>query len=132
MKLIPYLNFAGNTEEVMHAYAKVFDGTVHDVSRFGDTNPNLPDDQKNGIMHGRLTFGDNMLMFSDGMQGRPVNHGDGISLSIGLNDEAKARSIFEQLSEGGKITMPMAKQFWGALFGMVTDKYGIHWMINCD
>ena len=132
MKLIPYLNFAGNTEEVMNAYAKIFEGTVHDVSRFGDTNPNLPDDQKNGIMHGRLTFGDNMLMFSDGMQGRPVNHGDGISLSIGLNDEAKARSIFEQLSEGGKITMPMAKQFWGALFGMVTDKYGIHWMINCD
>jgi PhnB protein len=132
MKLVPYLNFDGNTEEVMNTYAKIFEGTVHDVSRFGDTNPDMPESHKNGIMHARLTFGDNMLMFSDGMPGHKVNHGDGISLSIGLNDEAKARSIFDQLSEGGTVTMPMAKQFWGAIFGMVTDKFGIHWMINCE
>ena len=135
MKLIPYLNFDGNTEEVMNTYAKIFGGTVHDVSRFGDTIPNMPDSRKNGIMHGRLTFGDNTLMFSDGMPGmpgRPVNHGDGISLSIGINDEAHARSIFDQLAEGGHVTLPMSKQFWGAIFGMVTDKFGIHWMINCE
>jgi len=132
MKLIPYLNFPGNTEEVMNTYAKIFDGNVHDVGRFGDTNPQLPDDQKNRIMHGRLTFGDNMLMFSDGMPGRPITNGDSIQLSIGMNDEAHARSVFDQLAEGGTVTMPMAKQFWGAIFGMVTDKYGIHWMINCD
>ncbi|HZY40048.1 MAG TPA: VOC family protein [Mucilaginibacter sp.] len=132
MKLIPYLNFGGHTEEVMNAYAKIFKGTVHDVSRFGDTWPDMPEDAKNGIMHARLSFGDNMLMFSDGTPGRAVNHGDGISLSLGMTDEAEANSVFNQLAEGGKVTMPMAKQFWGAIFGMVTDKYGIHWMINCE
>jgi len=132
MKLIPYLNFPGNAEEVMHTYARIFNGKIHDVSRFGDTNHSLPDDQKNRIMHARLTFGENLLMFSDGMPGRPIIHGDGINLSVGLTDEAQAKSVFDQLAEGGSITMPMAKQFWGALFGMVTDKYGIHWMINCD
>jgi len=132
MKLIPYLNFPGNTEEVMNVYAKIFGGTVHDVSRFGDRDPSMPEDQKNRIMHGRLTFGDNMLMFSDGMPGRPVTNGDNIQLSVGMNDEAHARSVFDQLAEGGTVKMPMEKQFWGALFGMVTDKYGIHWMINCE
>jgi PhnB protein len=66
------------------------------------------------------------------MPGRPVHHGDGIHLSLALDDEMQAKSVFDQLAEGGTITMPMAKQFWGALFGMVKDKYGIHWMINCD
>lgn len=132
MKLIPYLNFEGNTEEVMNFYAKIFKGKIHDLGRFGDTNPNMPEEQKNRIMHGRLSFGENMLMFSDGMPGRPINHGDAISLSLGMTDEAHARSIFDQLAEGGTITMPMAKQFWGAIFGMVTDKYGTRWMINCE
>ena len=132
MKLIPYLNFSGNTEEVMNTYAKIFNGNLHDISRFGDRDPSMPDDQKNLIMHGRLTFADNILMFSDGMAGHRVNHGDGISLSLGMDDEAHARSVFDQLAEGGKATMPMEKQFWGAVFGMVTDKFGIHWMINCD
>jgi PhnB protein len=66
------------------------------------------------------------------MPGRSINNGDSISLSIGMNDEAQARSIFDQLAEGGFVMMPMEKQFWGAIFGMVTDKYGIHWMINCE
>jgi PhnB protein len=132
MKLIPYLSFGGNAEEVMNTYAKILGGTVHDVSRFGDTNPQISEDQKNKIMHGRLTFGDNMLMFSDGMPDHPIKQGDGISLSIGLGDEAQARAIFDQLAEGGKVTLPMSKQFWGAIFGMVTDKFGIHWMINCE
>jgi PhnB protein len=132
MKLIPYLNFGGNTEEVMNTYAKIFGGRLHDISRFGDTFPDMPEANKNGIMHARLTFGENMLMFSDGSPGRTVNHGDGISLSLGMTDEAHALSVFDQLAAGGKVTMPMAKQFWGAIFGMVTDKYGIHWMINCE
>jgi PhnB protein len=132
MKLIPYLNFPGNTEEVMNTYQKIFKGRLHDVSRFGDSDPQMSEDYKNKIMHARLTFGDNMLMFSDGMPGQPINQGDGISLSIGLNDEAQARSIFDQLADGGTVTMAMEKQFWGALFGMVKDRYGINWMINCE
>jgi PhnB protein len=132
MKLIPYLNFQGNTEEVMNHYKEIFNGTIHDVSRFGDGNFPMPEEQKSKIMHARLTFGDNMLMFSDGMPGSAITHGDGIHLSIGLTDEAQARSIFDQLAEGGNVKMPMEKQFWGALYGQVIDKYGISWMINCE
>ncbi len=132
MKLVPYLNFPGNTEEAMNFYQKALDGTLHDVGRFGDRNPDMPEDQKNRIMHARLSFGDNMLMFSDGMPGRPIREGDNISLSIGLDDEEKARAVFGALSEGGKVTMPMEKQFWGALFGMLIDRFGIQWMINCE
>ena len=131
MKLIPYLSFPGNCEEALNHYQKIFNGNISDVSRFGETFP-VPDDQKNRVMHARLAFGDNMLMFSDNMPGKSVDFGNGISLSIGLTDEAEARSVFGELAESGKITMPMEKQFWGALFGMVTDKYGIHWMINCE
>ena len=109
-----------------------FNGNIHDVSRFGDGNFPMPEEQKSKIMHARLTFGDNLLMFSDGMAGVPVEHGNGMHLSIGLNDEAQARSIFNQLAEGGNVTMPMEKQFWGALYGQVTDRFGISWMINCD
>lgn len=131
MKLIPYLNFAGNTEEALNYYQKVFNGTIHDLNRFGDMFP--PEtNYKDKIMHARLEFGENMLMFSDGMPGTPVDHGNGIYLSIGLNDEAQARSIFDQLSEGGRITMPLEVQFWGALFGQVMDKFGVSWMINCE
>lgn len=132
MKLIPYLNFEGNTEEVMNTYAKIFNGQLHDISRFGDTNPNMPEEEKNRIMHARLTFGDNMLMFSDSMHGHVVNFGNSISLSLGMTDEAESHSVFNQLADGGQITVPMAKQFWGAIFGMVIDKYGIQWMINCE
>jgi PhnB protein len=71
-------------------------------------------------------------MFSDGMPGGIIDHGNGINLSLGMDDEAQARSVFDQLAEGGKITMPMEKQFWGALFGQVTDQFGVRWMINCD
>ena len=131
MKLIPYLNFAGNTEEALNYYQEVFNGTIHDLNRFGDMFP--PEaNYKDKIMHARLEFGDNMLMFSDGMPGSPIDHGNGIYLSIGLNDEVQARSIFDQLGEGGRITMPLEIQFWGALFGQVMDKFGISWMINCE
>ena len=132
MKLTVYLNFQGDTEEAMNFYQKVFNGTIHDVSRFGDGNFPMPEEQKSKIMHARLTFGDNLIMFSDGMAGMKIDHGNGIHLCIGLNDEIQARLIFDQLAEGGKITMPMEKQFWGALYGQVIDKYGVNWMINCD
>jgi PhnB protein len=132
MKLIPYLNFQGNCEEALNRYQVIFNGTIHDVSRFADGNFPIPEEQKSKIMHARLTFGDNILMFSDGMPGGIIDHGNGINLSLGMDDEAQARSVFDQLAEGGKITMPMEKQFWGALFGQVTDQFGVRWMINCD
>ena len=92
----------------------------------------MPDEHKNGIMHARLTFGENMLMFSDGMPGTAISHGNGINLSVSMDSKAQALSVFDKLAEGGIVIMPMEKQFWGALFGMAKDRFGITWMINCD
>jgi PhnB protein len=131
MKLIPYLSFPGNTEEVLNRYQQIFKGDISDLNRFGETFP-AEANYQDKIMHARLSFGENMLMFSDGMPGQPVDHGNGIYLSIGLTDEAEARSVFEQLADGGTVTMPLKKQFWGALFGQVKDRYGVSWMINCE
>jgi PhnB protein len=131
MKLIPYLNFEGNCEEALNTYQKIFNGEIEDLNRFGDSFP-VEDSYKSKIMHARLTFDGNTMMFSDTMPGGTVKFGNGINLSIALADEQQARSVFNQLAVGGNITMPMEKQFWGALFGQVTDKFGINWMLNCE
>jgi len=132
MKLIPYLHYNGNCEEALNTYAGIFGGTGNVTSRFGDTDTfQVADELKNKVMHAHLTFDGNEIFMSDS-GGRQINHGNGTAMSIGLSDEAQARKIFEQLSAGGEVVMPFEKQFWGAIFGQVTDKYGIRWMINCQ
>jgi PhnB protein len=131
MKLIPYLHFNGNCEDALNAYISIFGGNGQVVSRFGDT-PSfpVPDDFKNKVMHASLQFEDNVIMMSDSTRG--IEHGNGVVMSISLGDEAQTREIFRKLAEGGQVTMPLEKQFWGALFGQLTDKFGIHWMLNCQ
>ncbi len=131
MKVIPYLNFQGNFEAALNAYQKIFNGEVSDHNRFGDSFP-MEDNYKNKIMHARLHFNDNTIMFSDTIPGGTINYGNGINLSIGLTDEEQAKSFFTQLTEGVNITMPLEKQFWGALYGQITDCFGLNWMINCE
>ena len=133
MKLIPYLHFNGNCEEALNTYAKIFDGVAQVTSRFGDTSAfQVPEEFKNKVMHGNVTFDGNTIFMSDCGPGRVVIHGDGTAMSIGLDDEAKTQKIFDQLAEGGTVVMPLAKQFWGATFGQLVDKYGIRWMLNCQ
>ncbi len=132
MKLNPYLNFAGNAEEVINFYKDALGGEVVMLSRFEDSPIPCDDDWKQKIMHARIVFGgDNIIMISDAMKGSPFSTNGNIQLSIGLDDEAKTHEIFNKLSEGGKITMPLAKQFWGDVFGMFQDKFGVEWMLNC-
>jgi len=132
MKLHPYLNFAGNAEEVLNFYKDALGGEVVMISRYGESPMPSDEDWKQKIMHARLQFGDdNLIMISDTMKGNSVSTHGNIQLSIGLNDEEKTKRIFDQLAEGGKVTMPLAKQFWGDLFGMLQDKFGISWMLNC-
>jgi PhnB protein len=133
MKLHPYLNFAGNTEEVLNFYKDALNGEIDMVSRYGESPMPVDDDYKQKIMHSRLKFGDdNVIMMSDAMKGRPVNVGGNIQLSIGTHDEEKTKKIFDALSAGGTVMMPLAKQFWGATFGMLKDKFGVDWMLNCE
>lgn len=131
-QLQPYLAFNGDCEAAMKFYQSVLSGEL-EISRFGDfDSPEMPvsEEQKDKVMHATLKNDLLSFMASDGMPGRPVVFGDSVSLSIAGSDEAQLTKIFNDLSAGGSVTMPLAKQVWGDTFGMFTDKYGIHWMVN--
>jgi PhnB protein len=132
MKLVPYLLFRGNCEEALNAYKVIFGGEANVVSRFGSTSYPVPESHKDKIMHASFVFDGNTIMMSDAMPESTIDHGNGLALSISLNSEERTRRIFEGLAENGKVLMPLEKQFWGALFGQVTDRFGIRWMVNCE
>jgi PhnB protein len=132
MKLIPYLHFAGNAEEVLDFYAKVFNEKILMMSRYGDSPMPSDDDYKQKVMHARLSFGESIIMVSDAMKGRPVSTDGNIDISVEIEDVVKMEKVFHDLAEGGTITMPLQKQFWGATFGMLKDKFGVKWMFNSE
>ena len=135
-KLHPYLNFPGNTEEAFNFYKSVFGGEFIVLQRFGDTPEaeKIPEADRDKIMHVAFPIGENILMGTDALEstGHHVKIGDNISLSLDAASEAEADKLFKGLSAGGKVDMELQKTFWNAYFGMVTDKFGIKWMINHD
>jgi PhnB protein len=131
-ELIPYLNFNGNTEEVLNFYKDALNGEITLINRFGESPMPVDEDYKDKIIHARLVFGgDNMIMMSDGMKGKEISTDGNIQLSIQMEDGAELKSAFDKLSAGGTVTMPLQVQFWGDLFGMLKDKFGVSWMFNC-
>ena len=130
MHLTPYLNFAGNAEEVLNFYKDAFGGEIIMLSRYADSPMPVDEDWKNKIIHSRLKFDDNLIMISDGPKDYNVGVTDSIQLSVEVEDENKMEEIFNKLAEGGTVKLPLAKQFWGAKFGMLQDKFGISWMLN--
>lgn len=135
--LNPYLHFNGNAEEAFNFYRSVFGGEFATLSRNKDLpagTPNLTDpSEADKILHVSLPVRDSFLMGGD----RPsftgaATIGDNINISINAESEADARKLFDGLSAGGQVSMPLDKTFWGAFFGMLKDKFGIHWMINYD
>jgi PhnB protein len=132
MKLYPYLSFNGNCEEALNFYKEALDGEILQLGKYGESPMAFSDETKDKIIHGRLKFGDALLMASDGMNEHSIKEGSNISLSIDCDSNEQLNKAFTKMAEGGKITMPVQEQFWGATFGMLTDKFGIHWMFNCD
>lgn len=135
--LNPYLNFPGNTEEAFNFYRSVFGGEFIVVQRFGDTpeSGRVPENEKDKIMHIALPIGKgNILMATDALasMGHTITQGTNFHLSIDADSEAQTNTLFAALAKGGKITVPLAKMFWGAYFGMCTDKFGVQWMVNYD
>jgi PhnB protein len=129
-QLSPYLNFNGNCKEAMESYQLVLGGKL-ELNTFGKFG-NVPEEQKDKIMHAVLKNDTLTFMASDNAPGVEVKFGDNISMSIAGADEGLLTKFFNGLAEGGKIDMPLAKQIWGDTFGMLTDKFGIHWMININ
>ncbi|MDY3363167.1 VOC family protein [Riemerella anatipestifer] len=134
-----YLNFNGNCEEAFNFYKSVFGGEFTYVGRFGDMPPQegmppMSEVDKNKIMHIGLPIGNTVLMGSDtgGEWAPSFQQGNNFSINITPESKEAADRLFNGLSAGGKVTMPMADTFWGAYFGMFTDKFGINWMINFE
>lgn len=129
-----YLNFPGTTEEAFKLYKSVLGGDFLVVQKFKDTpeGARLSDKDKEAIMHISLPVGNNVLMGTDALDsmGKSLTIGNNFSISLEAESKMEAERIFEGLSKGGKETMPLQDTFWGAYFGMLTDKYGIQWMIN--
>jgi PhnB protein len=127
--LNPYLNFNGNAAEAMRFYQSVLGGDLH-VQTFGDAGMAQNENEKNLTVHAALTSDGITLFASDGRPDQKVIFGDNAHLSLQGNDAAQLTAYFDGLSAGGRVDMPLAKQFWGDTFGMLTDKYGVHWMVN--
>ncbi len=133
----PYLTFNGNCEEAFNFYCSVFGGELKDFNRYENmpSEQPIPEEQKQKIMHVSLPINDTMTLMgcdSSDAFGKATNIGNNVALFVNTDSEERAREVFTKLSEGGTITMPFQATFWSALFGMFTDKYGIHWMVNYE
>jgi PhnB protein len=127
----PYLNFDGNTREAMTFYSKCLGGKL-DIQTFGDVKAPGPPGSENRVMHARIDSGPAVLMASDTMPGMAFTKGNNVHINVDCDSVDEIERIFKAMSEGGKVTMPLQDQFWGARFGMLVDKFGMNWMFNCE
>ena len=135
MQINAYLNFDGQCEEAFQFYAKTLGGKIEGLFRYADSPMagDVPADWGQRVMHVRLQVDGNELMGSDndprrGTEG-PAKR---FCMSIGVKDPGEATRIFNTLTEGGSVQMPVQKTFWSAAFGMGVDRFGIPWMVNCE
>lgn len=135
-----YLNFGRNTEDAFNFYRSVF-GTEFNghIARFKDIAPQegmppMPDSVMNLVMHIELPItGGHVLMGTDAPEemGFKMNLGNNVHINLEPDTKEEAKRLFDRLSAGGNVSMPLQDMFWGAYFGSLTDKYGVNWMVNC-
>ena len=128
--IVPYLIFDGNGREAMELYAKVFEAHLDLVD--ASQMPNCPEANKHKLMHARLHSGTVELMASDNLSDRPNMMGNNVWVSVDCASSAEQERFFSMLSDSGEVGMPLQDTFWGAHFGMLTDRFGVHWMFNLD
>ncbi len=133
----PHINFNGNAEEAFHFYKSVFGGEFAKVMRFKDmASAEFPvaDHEANKIMHIALPIGKNFLMANDVPEilGKTNENENRSKIVINAESKAEADKLFNGLSAGGQIEMPISDSPWGSYFGMFRDKYGIEWMVDYD
>lgn len=125
-----YLFFAGNCREALEFYQHALNGKIDSLQTYGEGNIAENDSQKDLVMHADFRIGDVHMMAADSV--RPVESGTNISLNLNFETEDEQTEVFNKLAEGGKVTMQLEDTAWGARFGMITDKYGVQWMLNCE
>jgi PhnB protein len=131
----PYLLFAGKAEEAFSFYQSIFGGEIINIQRYKDSSEldYIRPDDLDKIMHIYMKIKDDIfLMGSDSLEpaGHEISPGNNVYINFNMETEEEAKRIFSELSQGGVVQMQIQKTFWGALFGMVKDRYGMNWMIN--
>ncbi len=136
-----YLNFPGNTEEAFNFYKSVFGGEFGNdgIARFGDIpisddTPPVSEADQHLVMHVELPItGGHVLMGSDAPEsmGFKINFGNNVYINLEPDTRTETKTLFDQLSAGGKVTMELADMFWGAYLGSCVDKFGVQWTFNC-
>jgi PhnB protein len=131
--LNPYLNFDGTAEKAIQLYERALGARTEGLMRYGEMpGGQVPPEHKNRIMHGRLNIGGGLVMVSDAHSGMAAPKQSNTHVLLDFDDSADLAKKFDALADGGKVTMPLQETFWAAKFGMLTDRYGIQWMFNCD
>ena len=133
MRIEPYLFFPGNCEEALAFYQSVFGGGIVFSMRYGEAPPEhhpTPPEMQGKIMHATFVSGTVTIMASDSPNLKPGVEAERVALSVALADPEEGRRVFDALAVGATILAGYEKQFWGATFGMLTDRFGIDWMVN--
>ena len=129
----PYLFFNGQCEAAFKFYEQCLGGKIETMIRHeGSPAANhVPADWRDKILHARMIVGGVLLMASDAPSDRSQKP-QGFSVNLGVKDPAEAERIFHSLAENGTVTMPIGETFWAVRFGMLVDRFGIPWMVNCE
>ena len=133
MEMNPYLSFNGQCEAAFKFYEHCLGARLGEMFRYAGTPlaDQVPADWQDKVMHGSLTIGQQVMMGGD-VAPAGYEAPKGFSLSLHIKDTSEAERIFHELSTDGLVVMPLEKTFWAALFGMVVDRFGIPWLINCE
>ena len=132
-KLNPYIHFNGTAEKAIKLYEKALGAKTESILRYGEApGMKVPDEQKNRIMHSVLKVGGHELMVSDGEPNRPVPEGGNTDVSLEFEKPDELQKAFDALAQGGKVTLPVQDMFWGGKLGMLSDPYGVHWILTCE
>ena len=134
MQINAYLNFKGNCKEAFEFYADVLGAKVEAMIPHTGTpvEAHVPAEWRDKILHARIAGNGWVLMGSDAPPGKGEGAAHGFCINIGVNDPQEADRLFAKLAENGSIQMPIQKTFWATRFGMMTDRFGTPWMINCE
>ena len=129
----PYLMFDGQCEAAFRFYEQALGGRIEAMMTFAHTPmaEQTPPEMQGKITHARLLVGDKVLMGSDAPAGR-VEKMQGFSVTLGINKPEEAERVFNALADGGTVTMPIQETFWARRFGMLVDRFGTPWVVNCE
>ena len=133
MQMSPYLSFKGECEAAFSFYEQCLGGTLGAIFRYGGTPlaGDVPADWSDKVMHGSVTVGGQVLMGAD-VAPSAYEAPKGFSLSLQIKDTTEAERVFEELARDGQVVLALEKTFWAERFGMVVDRFGIPWLINCE